>query len=250
MKFQQFGFICIFGVATSAFFTTACGVSGGKKSVNAADTSVDESTILICKGELKITYSGSSGTAVVRGEELDAQIEKDDEWLRVIVERQNKMRSLWVHQETQLVYGDTKDGNRGRMPLGECQTVDRETSKLLKDFAQTVMDSVGDEAKFVRLLPSEDQLMNLMTCEGENSLARKLVKQLPKLKNRAKMNAVQFEYIESKDPQILHSFEKSELIHNCEVRTDFALAYINVQMDGKDTGVVVIDKKPYFLGQR
>ena len=250
MKFQQFGFICIFGVATSAFFTTACGVSGGKKSVNAADTSVDESTILICKGELKITYSGSSGTAVVSGEELDAQIEKDDEWLRVIVERQNKMRSLWVHQETQLVYGDTKDGNRGRMPLGECQTVDRETSKLLKDFAQTVMDSVGDEAKFVRLLPSEDQLMNLMTCEGENSLARKLVKQLPKLKNRAKMNAVQFEYIESKDPQILHSFEKSELIHNCEVRTDFALAYINVQMDGKDTGVVVIDKKPYFLGQR
>ena len=78
------------------------------------------------------------------------------------------------------------------MPLGECQTVDRETSKLLKDFAQTVMDSVGDEAKFVRLLPSEDQLMNLMTCEGENSLARKLVKQLPKLKNRAQMNAVKF----------------------------------------------------------
>ena len=250
MKFQQMSFMYIFGVFTSAFFATACGVSGGKKSVNAADTSVDESTILICKGELKITYSGSSGTAVVRGEELDAQIEKDDEWLRVIVERQNKIRSLWVHQETQLVYEDTKDGNRGRMPLGECQTVDRETSKLLKDFAQTVMDSVGDEAKFVRLLPSEDQLMNLMTCEGENSLARKLVKQLPELKNRAKMNAVQFEYIESKEPQILRSFEKSELIHNCEVRTDFALAYINVQMDDKDTGVVVIDKKPYFLGQR
>ena len=250
MKFQQMSFMYIFGVFTSAFFATACGVSGGKKSVNAADTSVDESTILICKGELKITYSGSSGTAVVRGEELDAQIEKDDEWLRVIVERQNKIRSLWVHQETQLVYGDTDDGNRGRMPLGECRTVDRETSKLLKDFARTVMDSVGDEAKFARLLPSEEQLMNLMTCEGENSLARKLVKQLPELKNRAKMNAVQFEYIESKEPQILRSFEKSELIHNCEVRTDFALAYINVQMDDKDTGVVVIDKKPYFLGQR
>ena len=250
MKFQQMKFMYIFGVFTSAFFATACGVSGGKKSVNAADTSVDESTILICKGELKITYSGSSGIAVVRGEELDAQIEKDDEWLRVIVERQNKMRSLWVHQETQLVYGDTDDGNRGRMPLGECRTVDRETSKLLKDFARTVMDSVGDEAKFTRLLPSEEQLMNLMTCEGENSLARQLVKQLPELKNRAKMNAVHFEYIESKEPQILRSFEKSELIHNCEVRTDFALAYINVQMDGKDTGVVVIDKKPYFLGQR
>ena len=250
MKFQQMSFICLFSVFTSALFAMACGASGGKKSASAEHTSVDESTTLICRGELKITYSGSSGTAVIRGEKLDAQIEKDDEWLRVIVERQNKMRSLWVHRETMLAYVDTKDGNRGRMPLGECQTVDRETSKMLTDFAKTVMDSVGDEAKFVRLLPSEEQLMNLMTCEGENSLARQLVKQLPELKNRSKMNAVKFEYIESKDPQILRSFEKSELIHNCEVRTDFVLAYINVQMDGKDTGVVVIDKKPYFLGQR
>ena len=257
MKFQKMTIVYIFGVFVGTFFAMACGATGGTKIANAETSRINESTTLLCRGEIKITYSGSSGTTVIRGEQLDAQIEKDDKWLRVTVERQNKIRRLWVHQKTRILYGDTDEGNRHHIPIGECQKVDRETSKLLNDFVRSVMDSLTDETRFISLLPSEEQIVNLITCDGKNPLVFQMTKQIPVLKNQAKhfnkANAVKFEYIKFKESRILRSFKKGEQIYkrfNCEVRKDFSIANLNVSMDGKDTCAVIIDGKPYFIGQR
>ena len=57
MKFQKMTIVYIFGVFVGTFFAMACGATGGTKIANAETSRINESTTLLCRGGIKITYS-------------------------------------------------------------------------------------------------------------------------------------------------------------------------------------------------